>query len=153
MNLRPSPVACLSALLLLAGCSSGTEMTDERLASMAGGKLKETVKVSGKVLVDGTPQPGVNIHLYGPGGGAEVNNCRTGEDGTYCWSTHVSCDGLEAGSYRLAFEYVPKEKKNDEGTDLFKGKYRNPAKNDFTLTVEKGVPQTDVNYELKLSAK
>jgi hypothetical protein len=148
---RASSLVYFLGIMLLAGCNSqGDEASKERLESMAGGELKETVPVSGKVLVDGAPQAGVNLQLYPQSGGRQpITTCRTGTDGTYCWSTNAACDGLAAGSYRLAFEFIPEEKKNDSGVDLFKGKYRNPATNKMELIVEKGKPMTDVNYELK----
>lgn len=135
----------------IAGCGDGkSDVSEERLKSMAGGELKPVFPVSGTVRVDDEAVMGVNLYLYKEEGGGVLKECRTGEDGTYCWATRLPCDGLEAGSYRLAFKYIPKPKKNDTGEDLFKGKYANPMKNDFKLTVEEDSPQTDVDYDLKL---
>src|SRR5579872_2991548 len=106
-------------------------MSEERLAKMAGGKLKDVVSVSGKVLVDGNPQAGVNLFLYPDNGGKVLAQCRTDSDGTYCWTTHTECDGLEPGKYRLAFEYVPKQRRNDKGTDEFGGRYSDPMKVEY----------------------
>ncbi len=141
-------------LLLLAGCgSSAGDMSKERLAQMAGGQLKEVVPVSGKVVIDGEPRAEVILQLFPADGGKQITETRTGGDGAYCWSTHLTCDGIEAGTYKVAFEHFPKPKRNDQNEkkdDLFKGKYSNPKKSEFTLTVEKGKPQKDVNYELKM---
>ena len=59
----------------------------------------------------------------------------------------VEVDDLR--EYRLAFKHIVEEGKGkEEGPDLFEGKYRNPNKNDFKLSVQSGSPQVDVNYEL-----
>src|SRR5262245_23558708 len=82
------------ALLLIAGCGPGAgDTSPERLAQMAGGTLKDVVPISGKVLVDGEPKGGVNIYLYPSAGGNQIAQCRTNPDGTYCWTTHIGCDG------------------------------------------------------------
>ncbi|WP_010583985.1 hypothetical protein [Schlesneria paludicola] len=153
MKVALRPYLAIGALTvsLAIGCGTGKDdVTQERLKSMAGGTLKATVPVSGTVSIDGTPQAGVNLFLHTDKGGPPIATCRSGENGTYCWSTNLSCDGVEAGSYLVGFEYIPKQKKNDSGVDLFKGKYKNPMKGDFKLTVEKDKPQKDVNYELSL---
>jgi hypothetical protein len=146
---RHSPVY-LVALMLIIGCGSGADdMSEARLTKMAGGKLKDVVPVSGTVSVDGAPQKGVNLYLYKKGvPGQSIAECRTDSEGRYCWTTHIACDGLVPGSYRLGFTYVPKQKSNDKGVDLFEGRYSDPMKNDFSLTVEDGSPQEDENYEL-----
>jgi hypothetical protein len=139
--------------LLIAGCGSSAEdSSKERLAAMAGGRLKDVVPVSGKVLVDGAPTAGVNLHLFPSAGGNRITSVKTGPDGTYCWSTHTSCDGIEAGSYKIAFDFFKKPKRNDNvnmADDQLKGRYSDPMKSEFSLTVTKGTPQKDVNYELK----
>lgn len=148
--LRFSSVFSLLLLMSGAGCSDGkNDVSDERLAKMAGGKLQETFPVSGKVLVDGEPKAGVMILLY-KDGGLPVANCTTDEKGEFCWSTNRPCDGLEPGKYRLGFQYFAKQKKNDRGEDLFKGKYNNPLKSEFALEVREGSAQAGLNFELKL---
>ncbi len=142
-------IVFVTATLLLGGCgSSADDISEARLAQMAGGKLKDVVPISGKVLVDGAPQGGVNISLYAAAGGKVLAECRTDTDGTYCWTTHTSCDGIEPGNYRLGFQYVPKRKRNDKGDDLFGGRYSDPMKVEYLLTVEEGTPQSDVDYDL-----
>ena len=75
----------------------------------------------------------------------------TDADGKYAWSTNLPNDGVEPGQYIVTFKYVPKSKKNEQlGEDLFKGKYANPTKSEYKLTVEADQPQTDVNYELTM---
>ena len=99
--------------------------------------------------MDGSPAQGVNLILY-----------RADDTRNPFWnverirmvntvgSTSGPCDGVEAGSYLLAFTHIPKPKKNGTGVDLFNGKYRDPKKNKIELKVEDGVPQEDVNYDL-----
>jgi 5-hydroxyisourate hydrolase-like protein (transthyretin family) len=135
-------------VLLIIGCARPDDVSEERLAQMAGGHLKDVVPVSGKVLVDGVPQGGVNIYLYKSTGGKAITECRTDDDGTYCWTTHIECDGIEPGEYRLGFRYVPKPKRNDKGTDLFKGRYSDPMQVEYLLTVAAESPQSDADYEL-----
>ncbi|HEY0980987.1 hypothetical protein [Schlesneria sp.] len=137
---------------LLTGCGSNKgDMSPERLKKLSGKfALEAFVPVSGTVMIDGEPQAGVNLYLYGSPPATPLKECRTDDEGNFCWSTYTACDGLAPGNYTLGFEYVPKMKKNDSGVDLFKGKYKNPAKNEYKLTVEEGAPQTDVTYELKL---
>jgi hypothetical protein len=136
------------AVVLFVGCQSAEDVSEERLARMAGGKLKDVVPISGKVLVDGVPQGGVNLYLYKSSGGLTIAECRTDSDGTYCWTSHTECDGLEAGKYRLGFKYLPKRRRNEKGDDLFEGRYSDPLKVDFLLTVEEDSPRSDVDYDL-----
>jgi hypothetical protein len=126
-------------------------MDKEKLEGMVGGALKETVPVSGIVSVDGQPAEGVNLFVYPAAGGREPTaRVRTGADGKYCWTTYQPCDGLPPGEYKVAFTQVLEEGKGKkEGADLLKGKYKDPAKSEFTLSVKSGAPQTDVKYDLK----
>ncbi len=149
MRLRRIVSACLLGLVTFSGCSDGKrDASKERLKTMAGGEVKDVVKIRGVLSVDGKPAAGVNLFLYREGNAGIVKECRTDQDGKYCWSTHLSCDGLEPGSYLLGFTYIPKPKKNDTGVDLFNGKYKDPQKNKIELKVEKGTPKEDVNYDL-----
>ena len=148
---RFSPAVWVLATVLFTGCgdSTKTDVSKERLEQMSGGTLKPTVPVSGIVKVDGNPQGGVELQVYSTTDGTIVTSVRTGEIGEYCLSTYTNCDGIPAGTYRLAFSYIPKQKKNDDGVDLFKGRYKNPIKNKFPLIVADGVAQTNVDFDLK----
>ena len=141
---------CLLGLVTFSGCSDvKDDASEERLKSMAGGVLKEVVPVKGLVNVDELPAQGVNLYLYREGDFSSwIKECRTDAGGRYCWSTNLSCDGLEPGNYLVAFTYIPKPKKNDTGVDEFEGKYQDPQKSEFKLTVVKGTPQEAVNYDL-----
>jgi len=140
------------ALISLAGCgSSSGDVSKERLAAMAGGKLAEVVPVSGTVTVDGKPSAGINLYLYDKSN-ARVRQCRTSEQGKYCWSTNVQCDGLEPGSYKVAFRHIPVERDNDgneAAEDLFKSRYSNAKKSTYTLKVDASSPASAVDYDLK----
>ena len=140
------------AMLLIAGCADNKEdASAERLKAMAGGELKKVVPVSGKVLLDGQPKEGVTISLYPEPAGAAVGEVVTNADGTYCWQTYSECDGILPGTYWVAFRLTPKQRRNDNVApteDLLKGKYSNPARSKFKLTVADGAPQTNVDYDL-----
>lgn len=151
MKLSHIVTACLLVLASLSGCMNDNkkDMSKERLKSMAGGELKEVVAVGGVVNIDGNPAPGVNLFLYRQGDTVNpIKECRTDEDGHYCWSTYLACDGLEPGTYLLGFTHVPKPKKNGTGVDMFKGKYQDPKRNKFELKVEQGTSDDEVNYDL-----
>lgn len=117
---------------------------------MSGGSLKNVVAVKGVVKVDGSPAAKVNLYLYRESdANSPILECQTDQEGKYCWSTYTTCDGLEAGSYLLGFTYIPKPKKNGTGVDELKGKYKLPKKNNMELVVKAGVPQENVDYDLK----
>jgi hypothetical protein len=125
-------------------------MSKERLEAMAGGQLKDVVPIKGSVTVDGEPAEGVNLYLFREKDPINpVMECRTDENGDYCWSSYLNCDGVAPGKYLVGFAHILNPKKNDSGVDLLKGKYRNPQRNKIELVVEEGVEQEDVVYELK----
>lgn len=144
-SLSWSVFVCSVGLVL--GCGGGS-MSNSQLEKMMGSKVKEVVPVSGKVLVDGAPQKNVTISLYAATGDKPINTATTDAEGKYCWTNYRTCDGLEPGEYRLTFTSVKPKRSTREPEDAFNGKYGDPAKTEFELTVEKGKPQKDVNYEL-----
>lgn len=149
--LHPNSFLVLSAILLLAGCGGpGRDNSDSAITSMNSGEAgKETVAVSGKVTVGGEPAGSVTMAAYLEGGGRKpVAQCVTKKDGTYCWETYVECDGLPPGDYRFAFKKSTEPRPRPGASDAFRGKYKNPMQNDFSLKVESGNPQVDVNYDL-----
>lgn len=149
VNVRHNVSAFMVGLVLLAGCNdSKTDVSETRLKSMAGGQSKYVVPIKGVVTIDGSPAIGVNLFLYRAGDTlTPFTECRTDEDGQYCWSTNLSCDGLEPGKYLLGFTHIPSPKKNGTGIDSLKGKYKDPVKNKMELKVEEGNPD-EVNYDL-----
>jgi 5-hydroxyisourate hydrolase-like protein (transthyretin family) len=144
--------ACLLGLIAISGCGNDgkTDVGKDRLKAMAGGQLKDVVVVQGVVNIDGSPAAGVNLFLCRDDNAATVvKECRTDENGKYCWTSYQACDGLEPGAYLLGFTHIPKPKKNGTGDDLLKGKYRDAKKNKIELKVEKGTPQEKADYDLK----
>ena len=151
MKLHHVVTACFLGLASLSGCMNDNkkDVSEQRLKSMAGGELKEVVAIGGVVSINGSPAAGVNLFLYrGGNAGSPIKECRTDEDGKYCWSTYLACDGVEPGTYLVGFTHIPNPKKNGTGVDLFKGKFQDPTKNKFELKVEAGSPDDDVNYDL-----
>lgn len=152
MTRRLKAVLMLSGVLVLTGCGPvERDVTKEKIEAMTGEPVKETVPVKGTVLIDGQPAAGVNLSAYAAGSVKEAAaQVRTGADGTYCWTTYQPCDGLPAGEYKITFTNIPDEGKGKkEGEDLFKGKYQDPSKSEYSLTVKTGEPQADVKYDLK----
>lgn len=151
MVLRFNSFLLLFAALLVVGCDNTRDLSEEALDQMAGPEgRQETVAVSGKVTIDGSPAAHVNIYAYTQSSGMEpAQRTRTKADGTYCWTKYKMCDGLVPGTYKLGFAHIPKEgKTKEEGEDMFGGKYKNPMKHDFELVVASGQEQVDVNYDL-----
>lgn len=152
VTVRPTILFLVFAAFVV-GCGSERQVSKDNLAKMAGGSVKPVTSIKGKVLIDGTPTAGVNIYLYGTDGATVVTQTRTNADGTYCWSTYEQCDGLTAGDYKLTFKHIPQQKQNDRDQkedDQLKGRYANPAKTEFKLSVASdGKAQENVDYELK----
>lgn len=154
--MRSQPIhRLLPFVVLLAGCGGSYErtVTDEDLAAMAGDEeIRERVPVSGTVTVDGTTGQRVQILAYTRESGMEpADRCRVEEDGTFCFTTYRRCDGMQPGTYRLAFVSFagrPGAGGWRNRPDQFQGRYSNPMKNDFELVVESGQPLTGLTYEL-----
>ena len=134
-------------LLFAVGCGgSAGKISDEELKKMVGGQLKTVVPVSGTVTVDGSGVSGVVINLYELNQPKPIKTTRTGSDGKYSWSTYNKDDGLPVGEYKLTF--VKTASRNSPTDDQLKGRYSNVSKSNFTLKVESGQPQKNVDYEL-----
>ena len=149
---RRCALLCVLVPLLLSGCGgdSKDDLSQARLAQMAGGKLAETSPVSGVVTVDGTPIADVYIYAHANDEATPVSSCHTDGEGKFCFSSNLLCDGLPVGNYSLTFRLMPEVPKNrDIGPDLFKGKYKSPKKSETKLTVVAGTPQTEVKIDLK----
>ena len=136
-------------VVLCSGCWSGSESAEARAKALNQGELKSVVPVSGTVLVDGEPGNNVILYLHRDNGGNSIKTAFTDEDGNYCWTTYVSCDGLERGDYRISFKRF-KNARKEKGDDLLKGRYSNPMTSKFALKVnDDELEMNDVNYELK----
>jgi hypothetical protein len=111
-------------------------------------KGKEFVPVSGIVKLDGEPKENVTIYLHGTDSPEQIWETGTSIGGKYCWAMYTPCDGVVPGEYKVTFKYLPNKKRDGDGPDELKGKYSDPATSAFSLKVEKGKPQKDIDYEL-----
>ncbi len=128
----PSVLGCL---LLSLGCGGED-----------GPYRKRTAPVTGVITIDGQPpQSPVKVMTHPVGGMDQehpsISHCMTGEGGKFEISTYVSGDGVPEGEYRLTFQagQLNLVSRNYSG-DLFKGRYSDPDKSTFTLTVEGSDP-------------
>ena len=128
------------ALLLLVptGCSDG--------------RLK-CYPVSGQVFVDGQPAEGALVYFFPVNAGDPQAMRATGPadaSGAFVMSTYVTGDGVPAGEYLVAFEWLEKHrlKGTFEGADRLKGKYYPAEKSEFRVTVQKH-PMKDLRFDLK----
>lgn len=116
---------------------------------------KETVPVTGEVLVDGSPADGVKID-FNPVAGIDQaqptqSTAFTDPQGKFEASTYEVGDGVPPGEYQITFTW-PKLNKISmtfDGDDL-KGKYSDPKKSKFALTVESGTPVDMGRIELQV---
>jgi hypothetical protein len=106
---------------------------------------KETIPVSGRIVVDGKP-PGSTIQILAhEKGGMDkehptVTQGTAAEDGTFSMTTYTTGDGMPPGEYVLTFtwqEFRPFSMSYG-GPDKLKGRYSDPKKSEITLTVQSG---------------
>ena len=130
----------LSLLLMFAaGCQHGPDPKIER---------DKVTKVVGKVLIDGNPQPMVAVklsRLNGPDPSAEtskgvgvVPSGFTDEEGNFSIGTYdagADADGAPEGDYAVIVIWGERALRGRYQGDKFNGKYSNPAKSDFRVTV------------------
>jgi hypothetical protein len=135
-------------LILIVGCGRSTQLSQKQIESMTGGPMKNVVPVSGAVKVNGSSQSDITIRLHPVIGNVSIAQVRTDSKGKYCWSTYKKGDGLAPGEYKLTFKHQPSINKSGEGKDLFKGRYADPVKSEFKLTVQKGKPQPNLDFDL-----
>ena len=121
-------------MLLACGCTSGPQ-GPERLA---------TVPVKGTVLVDGKPAPQLSIRFHSkekPQGEVAIYaanpTAMTDNDGAFSVSTYESGDGMAAGTYDITFEWLTYSPRSASfvGPDKLGGKYSDPGKSEFKVTV------------------
>ncbi|WP_166830060.1 hypothetical protein [Thalassoroseus pseudoceratinae] len=117
-------------LLLLVGCGGGDEPY-----------RKPTAPVTGIITIDGQPPKNpVKITTHPVDGMDQehpsFSHCMTGENGAFEISTYETGDGVPEGEYRLTFQagQMNLVSRSYSG-DLFKGRYSDPEKSEFTLTV------------------
>jgi hypothetical protein len=142
-------VGCLGLVLLAIGCGRGDPPME-----------RDTVhKVTGKILIDGQPEPTVAVRLTRVGGpDASAGTSKmispggfTDNDGRFSIGTYeggANGDGAPDGKYAITIHWgqVNLLGGRYEG-DLFRGKYGDPDKSEFTVEV-KGAPVEVPTIEL-----
>src|SRR5262245_59020222 len=96
------------------------------------GRFQKTFKVSGQVLLDGKPVPGVNVRFIPRDNArfvmAETPQGVTDTEGRFTLTTYYTGDGAPAGEYlvAIAFDNAPADgEENDTGPPK-KGKQSRP---------------------------
>jgi hypothetical protein len=130
----------LLSLLIFSGLAGCGDAVDQN----KGLKVKPTMRVTGKVLVDGAaPEIPVVVKAYPEGGATQdqaPSSGGTGADGVFELSTYNQGDGLPAGDYKLTF--VCTELKlggaalGGAPLDKLGGQYANPKTTPFSVTVK-----------------
>lgn len=123
--------------MMLAGCG-GDVLT-----------APSTAPVSGSVTWKGKPAPGVRVHLHPQFDVGEIKfvpSGETGADGTFTLSTAAPGDGAPPGDYVVTLE-KPRvvSDRNQSGIEVeiddLKGKYSDPAKSTWNVTIAAGTNQ------------
>jgi hypothetical protein len=123
----------LLAGVVLAGCGKGIS-------------VPSTVPVSGVVKYKGKPLQGIRVTLHPQAETAKpefIPSGQTGPDGRFKLSTGAPGNGAPPGTYVVTFEKPeigsPASTRSIETEiDAFGGKYSDPAKSQWTVTIEKG---------------
>lgn len=126
-------VAVLALLSASGGCSD---------KEPKGGPRLEVVPVTGKVLVDGKPAPGVTVDFRRAAGrGVDFPVPEpvgyTNDEGLIEASTYVTNDGVAPGEYKLLFSKgeTMNPFTGEMSGDVFDGKYANFDKPKYTVTI------------------
>ncbi|MCA9073393.1 MAG: carboxypeptidase regulatory-like domain-containing protein [Planctomycetaceae bacterium] len=128
------------ACLLIVGCTRGARVPENE---------QPVVPVSGTVHVNGEPLANVKLefHTKNPTGNGLHPRATTDAEGKFQAWTYRKDDGLIAGEYTITFldhsHVVPYQRASDAG-ELFKGKYANPEKSEFTVTVPESGESVDM---------
>jgi hypothetical protein len=136
----------LLLVLTVSGCSNG-----ERTPPNA----KPVVPVSGLVHINGKPAPaGVQIRFHAvqqDPQNATLSMATTNADGQFKAFTYQPDDGVPPGEYQVTFDDQSEAKPHLRGSpDLFKGRYSDPKKSEFKLSVPASGPPIDMGtIELK----
>jgi 5-hydroxyisourate hydrolase-like protein (transthyretin family) len=100
--------------------------------------------VSGTVLVKGKPAAGVKVTFhpqFDMGSVKFTPNGETGKDGRFTLNTAAPGDGAPPGDYAVTFELMQAatDKRGlDTEVDVWKGKYADPAKSSWKVTIKGG---------------
>ena len=115
---------------------------------------KETIPVSGVVMVDGEAAEGVMVNFH-PVGGMDTEQptetkALTNQDGSFEASTYEMGDGAPEGEYQVTFAWPKLDKISMSFSgDKLKGRYSKPAKSEFTINVVSGATVDMGTVELK----
>lgn len=108
---------------------------------------KATYPLKGQVFVDGkVPDSPIAVKCFHMKGMDKVNptvsSAFTDKDGTFAISTYEKGDGIPPGEYTLTFYWGKRNvvAASYGGPDKLKGKYRDPKKSEFKVTVTEGQP-------------
>jgi hypothetical protein len=108
--------------------------------------VPSTVPVSGVVKFKGKPLQGIRVTLHPQPETAKsqfIPTGQTGPDGKFSLSTGAPGNGAPPGTYVVTFEKPEIGSPASTGSietevDAFGGKYSDPAKSQWTVTIEKG---------------
>lgn len=145
-------MASAVALVVVPACSSGP-------------KRPSTIKVSGKVTMNGTPVPGATVSFQPSANGGRAAVGITDDAGQYTLTTFSAGDGAVAGDYGVAVvkmeegagnavgtanteQYIPPEgmKEPPPAKSLIPVRFNNPRESGLKATVGGG--NTTFNFEL-----
>ena len=120
-------------LLVLGGCEKGIS-------------VPSTVPVSGEVKYKGKPLEGIRVTLHSQTEAAKpafIPSGQTGPDGRFTLSTGAPGNGAPPGTYVVTFEKPEIGSPASTGSieteiDAFGGKYSDPAKSKWMITIEQG---------------
>lgn len=123
----------LLGVVVLAGCG-------KRIS------VPSTAPVSGVVKYKGKPLQGIRVTLHPQTVSAKpafIPTGQTGPDGRFKLSTGAPGNGAPPGTYVVTFEKPEIGSPASTGSieteiDAFGGKYSDPAKSQWTITIEKG---------------
>jgi hypothetical protein len=110
---------------------------------------KETYPVKGVVYVDGKPAERLSVTLHDVKG-ADPNvpatpRAVTTADGSFAVSTFEAGDGAPAGEYTVTFEWGELRGLSiDTSKDKLRGRYSDPAKSEFKVTVAESDEPVDM---------
>ena len=142
--------ALLALVAAVGGCSRG-ETEEERLHRLVPNAL-ETIKVRGKVTVDGKPMKDLWVKFHPVDSSITVvPRAQTDASGNFQITTYSGGDGAPPGDYKITIEWLTYIKRDSDwgGPDKLKNQYNDPATTPFEVTVE-DEPLELEPFELKL---
>ncbi len=126
---------------MIFGCGDSGMTPEERLALLVP-DAKQTVPVSGQVLVDGQPVKDLWVYLIPKGttvakGQQPESRALTDDSGNFRISTYMDGDGAPQGDYVLCVEWLKFRQTGGQwiGPDRLGKRYSDSAKSQFSVTV------------------